>query len=521
MQPGVRPAPANISAALHNQGSITTGVIQGGTIVANSPVTLTSPPANLQMARKSRPWRTYGRIVGLVILLLLFEQCFVSGWILALSGDALYGSICVLFSIPLFLITVAIRRPRVVLLERAIPHANGQLIHPITSHSGSLQTPNPTVMERYIFRDDSVLDVPSSMASWIIFGVTILVSTGLWVMFYVGDILIQAVSAILLIPVIIIGFSIPVMAWWSHSTKRIGLPTKQRDAESWLIAGMLSGLPAIFVNSWLFPVFVILIHPDISLTGLENLTVVISAPVGEEICKAIAVGFFATKIKSPRHGFQVGFTVGLGFAILENLMYIGGSGGSPIVILIRGIGSIPGHAFWTGLSGSAIGWHLMKNRANVMHMAARMGHQISQPNLERNINWKLVDSDGVVVQDNNGVKQTGFDVDSSGYQIWMPSQNIITKKPWISLPLPKSIPIGLMLAMSGHATWNGISIMIDSFAKDAGFSPVGQLVISLGTLVVMIGTLLVIGTGLLHGVRQAPDGQEIDQYQSQLAELTK
>ena len=66
----------------------------------------------------------------------------------------------------------------------------------------------------------------------------------------------------------------------------------------------------------------------------------------------------------------------------------------------------------------------------------------------------------------------------------------------------------------------GISELIQ-FAKDAGFSPVGQLVISLGTLVVMIGTLLVIGTGLLHGVRQAPDGQEIDQYQSQLAELTK
>ena len=136
------------------------------------------------------------------------------------------------------------------------------------------------------------------MASWIVFAVTIIVSTGLWVMLYLGDPIIQALSAILLIPVIIIGFSIPVMAWWSHSTKRIGLPTKQRDAESWLIAGMLSGLPAIFVNSWLFPVIVILIHPDISAVGLENLTVVISAPVGEEICKAIAIGFFAAKIKS-------------------------------------------------------------------------------------------------------------------------------------------------------------------------------------------------------------------------------
>jgi len=486
-----------------------------------SPVALTPPPANLQMARKSRPWRTYGRIVGLVVLLLLFEQSFVSGWILALDGEAFYGSICILISIPLFLITAAIRRPRVVLLERAIPHTNGQLLHPIASHSGTLQTPTPTIMQRHIFRDDSVLDVPSSMASWIVFAATIIVSTGLWVMLYLGDPIIQALSAILLIPVIIIGFSIPVMAWWSHSTKRIGLPTKQRDAESWLIAGMLSGLPAIFVNSWLFPMIVILIHPDISAVGLENLTVVISAPVGEEICKAIAIGFFAAKIKSPRHGFQIGFTVGLGFAILENLMYIGGSGGSPIVILIRGIGSIPGHAFWTGLSGSAIGWYLMKNRADVMHMAARMGHQISHPESDKSIDWKLVDSDGSVVRDNSSSRELGVQIDSSGYQIWTPSQNIITKKPWISLPLPKSIPVGLVLAISGHALWNGISIFVISFAEGIGFSAVAQLFLSLGTLAVMIGTLLIIGSGLLHGVRQAPDGREIDEYQSQLADLTK
>ena len=84
------------------------------------------------------------------------------------------------------------------------------------------------------------------------------------------------------------------------------------------MAGIFSALPALFINSWIFPEIVYLFAPNISSTGLGRLMAVISAPVGEELCKAGAIWFFASKIKSPKHGFQIGFTVGLGFAILEN-----------------------------------------------------------------------------------------------------------------------------------------------------------------------------------------------------------
>ncbi|MGB1495464.1 MAG: PrsW family glutamic-type intramembrane protease, partial [Candidatus Thalassarchaeaceae archaeon] len=55
------------------------------------------------------------------------------------------------------------------------------------------------------------------------------------------------------------------------------------------------------------------------------------------------------------------FTVGLGFALIENFQYIGislmgGPLGITITILIRGIGSIPGHAVWTAVTGTALGW---------------------------------------------------------------------------------------------------------------------------------------------------------------------
>ena len=207
--------------------------------------------------------------------------------------------------------------------------------------------------DRHLIRDDSVLDVPSTIASWVVFTLTIIISIGLWATIIVGSEIAIMLAFLALIPVIVVGFSIPVMAWWSHSTNRIGLPTRRRDAETWLMAGIFSTIPAPFINSIFFPEIVLLFDPDISAEQMENLGAVISAPVGEEIC-GLAILYFASKIKSPKHGFQIGFTVGLGFAILENLMYVLGFVGSPMTIFIRGIGSIP-HAVWTGLTGGAIG----------------------------------------------------------------------------------------------------------------------------------------------------------------------
>ena len=187
---------------------------QGMTLVTPEPVPLSPAPSNLQMARPSRPWRMYGRIVGLVVLLYIFEESIASGWILALEGESLYGSICMIFAIPTMLAIVAIRRPRAVLLERAVPDSTGKQLHTITSHTGSLQTPMPTRLDRHLMRDDSVLDVPATSTVWIIFGVTVLSSFGLWYIIPRVGLGAQILAGILLIPVILIGFSIPVMGWW-------------------------------------------------------------------------------------------------------------------------------------------------------------------------------------------------------------------------------------------------------------------------------------------------------------------
>ncbi len=37
----------------------------------------------------------------------------------------------------------------------------------------------------------------------------------------------------------------------------------------------------------------------------------------------------------------------------------------------------------------------------------------------------------------------------------------------------------------------------------------------------LVAGVLILGSGLLHSVRLAPDGSEVDEYQAQLAELTQ
>jgi RsiW-degrading membrane proteinase PrsW (M82 family) len=419
------------------------------------------------------------------------------------------------------LVVVAIRRPRVILLERAVPDSTGQQLHAIASQHGSLQTQMPTRLDRHLIRDNSILDVPASSTTWWIFAVTVVCAIGLSIML-VLDIAFW-LAVILIIPTVLIGFSIPVMGWWSHSTKRIGLPTRRRDAEAWLMAGILSGLPAIMINGWVFPSIITTMLPNISDENLLYLGVIISAPVGEEICKAIAIWFFATKIASPKHGFQIGFTVGLGFAIIENLMYIFESSAGvlfSVTILIRGIGSIPGHAFWTGLTGAAMGWTIMRSRAYSMQLAAEAGHQIKAPE-KKESDWKLVDKDTGAVLDTSQAVVGGVSVIQSGVQIWVPTQEIITKKPWLKVPLPEKIVFGLLLAMLGHATWNGAGILLYLIAVDIEMPILVYAILELLLTVLLVAGVLIIGSGLLHSVREAPDGSEIDEYQAQLAELTQ
>lgn len=441
-------------------------------------------------------------------------------------GDGIVSTLCLGFALCFLLGIVAMRRPRTVLVERAVPDEGGMHLHPLTS-GGSLATRMKTRFERHLIHDDSILETPQTIVSWGIFVVAVVVALVTGIVAAFGGVGVFILALVIILPTMLIGFSIPVMGWWSHSTWRLGLPTRRRHAEAWLIAGIFSALPAMLINSWLFPA---LLPNGLSESAQMFLSLTISAPVGEETMKGLAVLLFFSQMRSPRHGFQIGFTVGLGFAIIENLSYVMSAGFSPaggdpisfaFTILIRGIGSIPGHAFWTSLTGVGFGWMAYRNRKQALMSAAALGRKVDAPK-ENAVDWILVDPTTGQKIATTQDELEGEQIASSMAQIWSPQHTPMThttapKKESFGLPLPTNAVTGWLLAMTGHATWNGSTYLVELLALVFGWSDVLTILVMLGWIGLLVAGVLLIGSGLLRGVRNAPDGSDLDELQSSLS----
>lgn len=418
-------------------------------------------------------------MLGIVILLWVLAQFIVliaAGFLDGdLDGDfgpldgalVIAGTLC---SAPLVVLLLFMRRPKLEHLIIAEPTSDGQHVHSLPN-SKILQTPVPTRIRQFIVRSRHPLRVPVAKHLWMLFLGGVFVSSIAFAPLLIdstniGYILLALFVAI---PAWLVGFSTPVFAWWSFSSSRFHLSTTRQQGEAMLIAGMLSTFPAIIINSFITPGSVLLLTGgQASTTLLENITVIVSAPVGEEICKALAVLSLAGLIDSKKRGFQVGFTVGLGFALLENLQYILFSlfAGEFVAFsygltsVVRGIGSIPGHAMWTACSGYAIG-HMLEQRKQTTH-----GKQ-----------WNFF----------NSLQGGNHDSNASSNQF---SQNTLFSKS-SDLQLPTSLPVMLGIAIFGHAFWNGSSVLMSHISRN--LNPVVGLFAELIWIVVLITLLWTVG----------------------------
>ena len=437
-----------------------------------------SPQAHLN--QESR-WHSVWRMLGIVVLLWFLAQFVVLIAAGFLDGDLngefgpldggliLAGSIC---SAPMVLLLLAIRRPKLEHIIVAQPDASGTQVHSLPN-TRILQTPVPTTMRQYIVRSRHPLRVPIAKHLWMLFLGGVIISSIAFAPLLLdsSNVLFLLLAVCVAVPAWLVGFSTPVFAWWSFSASRFQLTTNRQQGEAMLIAGMLSTFPALIINSFITPGTVLLLSGgDVSATTVEYITIIISAPVGEEICKALAVLSLSSMIDSKRRGFQVGFTVGLGFALLENLQYILFSlfAGEFVAIsygltsIVRGIGSIPGHALWTACSGYAIGHMLEQRKFGI------------QPKFDT---WGLVNP------------MTGETTTISTNPSTYLTQSFLVKKS--ELQLPTSIPIMLGLAMFGHAFWNGSSVLISHLALN--LSPALGLILDLTWIVILITLLWTIG----------------------------
>ena len=515
------------------------------------PIAPSPAPKNLILAKYSSPWKIILRMSALSIVTAFIAQTVVMvpiGIALFNSTLALVGMVC---GFPLIGIFIWMKRPKLVEVVMATPAEVGATMHALSGQR-TLQTPVTTVVRRHVVRDSGAFDIPAPKNLWQVFSVTMVIAIALIITSVAADTsdsstllaLNLLVVILLAIPLMLLGFSIPVFAWWSFSSKRLGLPTRGHEAEAVLTAGMLSTIPAICINSILFPILLasLGIIGDWSTMGLDDgnnlatfLALAVSAPVGEELCKAGAVILMARYIDSPRRGFQVGFTVGLGFAIVENLMYVAGSfiGGGLIsfafTTFIRGIGSIPGHAVWTGITGLTIGWALSRNQSLADSVRGALGES-DEVDSSNQPTWSLIDKDTGMQVDSVGVNQGGIEslasnaavrdsgVAVAGGGVAIASASRITQignNPreifaGRGFPLPQTVSSGLLLAILGHSFWNGTSFLSLYIAELMGLGELGMILIFLGWTAFLVTAILFIGINIIRTVATVPGPTTVD-----------
>ena len=420
---------------------------------------LSPAPNNIYLSQKSSRWRTIGSMLGLVTVIFFYVNTalfIVSGFIDSnLNGilgpsDPLQVMIGTLCSTPFLLAFILLRKPKLAHVVRIEPSNQGTNTH-LIAPSTLIQTPMQTSLKHHLVHNTAPLQIPPLKQLWLIFFFGTLISTICMIPILISS-TIWAVLLFLLIaiPAWIIGFSTPVFAWWATSNEYFGLQTTKRQGEWMLIAGMLSTFPALVINSLISPIIITFL--GISMDGVESLgygmILFLSAPIGEELSKALAILFLSRFIDSGKRGFQIGFSVGLGFALLENMSYILGallSGESAalsfiLTTVLRAIGSIPGHATWTAISGFAIGHHISKNNHSKslidgIYEKNKITKQESQ--------WALFDN------------KTGELISSSSIK----TQTVLPK--WLSagkdkeIKITKSPTLAIFVAIFCHAIWNG------------------------------------------------------------------
>ena len=463
---------------------------------------LTPAPPNLILAHPSTPWKVVRSMLGFVFLVLIIVQIsFVLIFAGILDSDfdgdlgpsnplwTLIGTVCLIPCVAGF---TYLRRPRLTHVIRGKESIEGRTFNMIAPHT-AIQSTLPIHVDHHLIRDSAPLEMPPGKHLWWLFFGGVSISTFcMFPMMVLGlNLFTGLLFGLVAIPAFVIGFSTPVFAWWSTLNAYFGLPTTRRLAEWMLIAGMVSAAPAVVINSFVSPIF-------LSGLGFETLDpmslgygmiLFLSAPIGEELCKAAAIIALARFIDSPRRGFQIGFTVGLGFALLENSMYVltaffAGEASAivfPFTSFARGIGSIPAHGVWTGISGYAIGSYLSSRKP----IPAQPGYWVvSERNVPTPNQWMLVGASGEIM------KQSATEFSQP---IEIPKWLCCSKEE--AFALPKKPIYGIALAIMFHSFWNGSSWLIGILFTDAHV--LLYVLFVLGWMVFLIGGLWAITRKIL------------------------
>jgi len=149
-----------------------------------------------------------------------------------------------------------------------------------------------------------------------------------------------------------------LVALWLVDRLDAKRPEPPRTRRRVVLAGMLSVLPAVGLELLLSNLVGGQIEPPLTYQGASFQAFVVAAGV-EEACK-IGVVYWVVwrrpEFDERLDGIVYASRAGLGFALVENIMYLLGQQslqGQVIVWVERALLAIPGHAMWTAMIGGA------------------------------------------------------------------------------------------------------------------------------------------------------------------------
>ena len=176
---------------------------------------LSPPPTGLAIATQSSQWRTIWKMLGIVFLLYIIAQIIVTALYGIVVDDAyttLFSLICL---VPFASLFFFVRRPKLTHVILATPDQNGSQLHYLPN-SRVLKTPVTTKFSHHLIIDSPPLEMPPSSSIWLIFTTTIIVAfCGLLPMMLFEDEMWILLAVCVGIPAWLLGFSLPVHAWWS------------------------------------------------------------------------------------------------------------------------------------------------------------------------------------------------------------------------------------------------------------------------------------------------------------------
>jgi len=189
-------------------------------------------------------------------------------------------------------------------------------------------------------------EIPNvSWLFWVFITAAILGGLALYLVF-----LMPVVGVVIFFPCFIIAFSFPSLIWISYAYHRdVYEPEPKRAILTALTWGMLSIVPAL------------LLEMAFGFLGAFA-GVALVAPFAEELVKPLGLPWLRSDIEGEMDGLIYGVTMGMGFAMVENMLYMlmgaGSGAGWSFLVIVRGLGSTIGHAVGAGMIGYAYGGYV-------------------------------------------------------------------------------------------------------------------------------------------------------------------